>query len=193
MNVVETIQSVSVFDLLVVLVMFAFFIVGFIQGTIRRVLGILSVLFSFLLAANLRDPLGAFFARNWTQFPEQYSYLIAFGVVFALGVVAFSLIIQTFYTKVELFEKYPVIDEALGGLLGVLQGLILLGAIIVILDSFFRVPGIPHSPNELPFLRPLWETIDPSGTAALYRGSLIPAFFALFAPLLPESLKTLFP
>jgi uncharacterized membrane protein required for colicin V production len=192
-NVVETIQSVSVFDLLVVLVMFAFFIVGFIQGTIRRVLGILSVLFSFLLAANLRDPLGAFFARNWTQFPEQYSYLIAFGVVFALGVVAFSLIIQTFYTKVELFEKYPVIDEALGGLLGVLQGLILLGAIIVILDSFFRVPGIPHSPNELPFLRPLWETIDPSGTAALYRGSLIPAFFALFAPLLPESLKTLFP
>lgn len=193
MNVVETIQNTNVFDLLVVLVMFAFFVVGFIQGTIRRLLGILSILFSFLVAANLRDPLGAFFAANWHQFHEQYSYLIAFGAIFSLGVVGFSLVIQAFYKKVELFEKYPVVDEALGGVLGVLQGAILLGAIIVILDSFFRIPGIPKSPGELPFLRGLWETIDPSGTAALYRGSLIPAFFAVFAPLLPESLKTLFP
>jgi membrane protein required for colicin V production len=188
-NVAEFLRSLNVFDLLVVLVMFAFFIVGYIQGTIRRLLGIASILFSLLLASNLRDPLGSFFAANWTQFESQYSYLIAFGVVFTIAVVGFSLTIQTFYTKVELFEKYPVVDEILGGLLGIVQGMLILGSIIVILDSFFLIPGIPPRTTELPGLRELHEVIDPSGTAVLFRQSLIPAFFAVFGPLLPEAVK----
>lgn len=189
MNVAEFLRSLNVFDLVVVLVMFAFFIVGYIQGTIRRLLGIASILFSFLLAANLRDPLGGFFAANWTQFGPEYSYLVAFGVVFALAVVGFSLTIQTFYTKVELFEKYPVVDEILGGVLGILQGMIILGAIIAILDSFFLVPGIPPDSDELPFLRALFDAYNPSGTALLYRDTLLPAFFAVFGPLLPEVIR----
>jgi membrane protein required for colicin V production len=188
-NVAEFLRSLNVFDLVVVLVMFAFFIVGYIQGTIRRLLGIASILFSFLLAANLRDPLGGFFAANWTQFGAEYSYLIAFGVVFAIAVVGFSLTIQTFYTKVELFEKYPVVDEILGGVLGILQGMIILGAIIAILDSFFLVPGIPPDSDELPFLRALFDALNPSGAALLYRDTLLPAFFAVFGPLLPEVIR----
>lgn len=189
MNVAEFLRSLNVFDLVVVLVMFAFFVVGYIQGTIRRLLGIASILFSFLVAANLRDPLGDFFAANWTQFGPEYSHLIAFGVVFVTAVVGFSLTIQTLYTKVELFEKYPVVDEVLGGLLGVLQGLIILGAIIAILDSFFLVPGIAPDSDELPFLRTLHEALDGSGTALLYRDALLPAFFAIFGPLLPEWIR----
>lgn len=192
MNVGDFLRSINLFDLVVILTMFAFFVVGYIQGTIRRILGIASILFSFLLAANLRDPLGSFFAQNWHQFPTEYSYLIAFGFIFVTGVVAFSLIIQTFYKKVELFEKYPVFDEVLGGVLGVVQGLLLLGAVIVILDSFFTIPGIPSSPNELPYLRPLHEDLDTSGTAQVYRDALIPATFTITGPLLPTDLKAFF-
>lgn len=189
MNVAEFLQSLNVFDLLVVLVMFAFFIVGYIQGTIRRLLGIASILFSFLLAANLRDPLGSFFAANWTQYEREYSFMIAFGVVFGVAVLGFSLTIQTFYAKVELFEKYPVIDEVLGGLLGIVQGMVILGAVIAILDSFFLLPGVAPRASELPTLRELHQAIDPSGTAILFRQSLLPAFFAVFGPLLPEAVK----
>ena len=189
MNIAEFLRSLNIFDLVVVLALFALFVVGYIQGTIRRLLGIASILFSFLVAASLRDPLGSFFAANWTQFSSEYSYLIAFGVLFVIGVVGFSLTIQTLYTKVELFEKYPVIDEVLGGLLGVLQGIILLGATIAILDSFFLVPGIAPDPEEVPFLRTLHEALDPSGTALLYRQTLLPAFYAIFGPLLPEAIR----
>lgn len=189
MNVAEFLRSLNVFDLLVVLVMFAFFIVGYIQGTIRRLLGLASILFSFLVAANLREPLGSFFAANWTQYEREYSYMIAFGVVFVLAVLGFSLTIQTFYTKVELFEKYPIIDEVLGGLLGIVQGMVILGAIIAILDSFFLLPGIPPRSTELPALRELHQALDPSGTAILFRQSLLPALFAVFGPLLPEAIK----
>jgi membrane protein required for colicin V production len=191
-NVAEFLRSLNVFDILVVLVMFAFFIVGYIQGTIRRLLGIASIVFSFLVAANLRDPLGGFFAANWTQFPDEYSYMLAFGLVFGVAVVGFSITIQAFYTKVDLFEKYPSIDEVRGGLLGVLQGMIILGAIIVILDSFFLLPGIAPSAGEIPALRELFKTVDPSGTAVLYRDSLIPAFFAVFGLLLPDGVKAVY-
>jgi membrane protein required for colicin V production len=191
-NIAEFLRSLNVFDLVVVLVMMAFFIVGYIQGTIRRLLGIASILFSFLLAANLRDPLGGFFAANWTQFGPEYSHLIAFGVVFVAAVVGFSLTIQTFYTKLELSEKYPVVDEMLGGVLGILQGMIILGAMIAILDSFFLVPGIAPDSDELPFLRTLHEAFNPSGTALLYRETLMPAFLAVVGPLLPEAIRDLY-
>jgi len=86
-DIVTYIQSFNLFDLLVLLVFSVSFVIGFIQGTIRRLLGIASILFSFLLAANLRDPLGAFFAPHWQQFPAGYSYMIAFGLVFVTATI----------------------------------------------------------------------------------------------------------
>jgi hypothetical protein len=110
-----------------------------------------------------------------------------------VAVVGFSFTIQAFYTKVDLFEKYPAIDEVLGGLLGVVQGLIILGAVIVILDSFFLLQGIAPSDGEIPALRELFKAIDPSGTAVLYRDTLIPAFFAIVGLLLPDGVKAVYP
>jgi len=68
LNIAEFIRSFNLFDLLVILFLFGMFILGFIQGTVRRLLGLAAILFSFLLAANLREPLGNFLASNWTQF-----------------------------------------------------------------------------------------------------------------------------
>ncbi len=192
MDVAAALRSFNTFDLLVVLVMAAMFILGFIQGTIRRLLGIASILFSFFLAAQLREPLGGYLAANWRQFPPEYAVMLGFGLVFVLGVLIFSLLIQTRYTKLPLFEKYTAVDEVLGGVLGIVQGAILLGAGIVILDSFFRIPGIAVSNGELPFLRSLYHAYDGSGTAELYRFALIPTFLAFTGPLVPTAIKGFF-
>jgi membrane protein required for colicin V production len=192
-NIAEFLRSINLFDLVIVLLLFGMFILGFIQGTIRRLLGIASILFSFLLAANLQGPLGDFLARNWTQFEPQYAVMIGFGTVFVAASIAFTLVIQAFYTKVPLFEKYTFIDEILGGLLGVLQGALILGAVIVILDSFFRIPGIPQRNTELPLLRDIYNAYTNSGTAVLFRETLIPAFFAIFGFIVPDRIKILFP
>ena len=192
MNIAEFLKSINTFDLLVILLLFAMFILGFIQGTIRRLLGIASILFSFFLAAQLQGPLGDFLAANWRQFDPAYSAMIGFATVFVGASVAFALVIQAFYTKVPLFERYTIIDEVLGGLLGVLQGVLILGAVIVILDSFFRIPGIAPRDTELPLLRDIFNAYDHSGTAVLFRESLIPAFFAVFGLLVPDRIKVFF-
>lgn len=192
MNIGEFLTNINRFDLLVVLFLFGMFVLGFIQGTIRRLLGLASMLFSFLFAANVRDSLGSFLAANWNQFPDEYAVMIGFGTVFVAGTIAFTLVIQGFYHRQPLFEKQTIIDEALGGILGVVQGLVLIGFIIIILDSFFLIPTIPEDRNELILLRGFHDFYDPSGTAALFRNNLIPAFYSLFGLFIPENLKAFY-
>ena len=112
MDIVQTITSIAPFDWLVVGFAVAMFVVGFAQGVVRRLLGIVSIAFSFLLAANLRDTLGSFLATNWTQFPREYAYMIAFGILFVLASVIFALVIQSFYKRAPIFAKYPVARRA---------------------------------------------------------------------------------
>jgi uncharacterized membrane protein required for colicin V production len=191
-NIGEFITSINRFDLLVVLFLGGMFVLGFIQGTIRRFLGLASMLFSFLLAANLRDSLGNFLAGEWNQFPDEYAVMIGFGTVFVAATIAFTLVIQGFYHHQPLFEKANFVDEVIGGLLGILQGVFLIGFIIIILDSFFGITTIPESGSELPFLRGFHEFLDNSTTAEILRSRLIPGFYNVFGILIPDDLKTFY-
>ena len=116
--------------------------------------------------------------------------MIGFGTVFVAASIALTLVIQGFYKKTPLSERYLLVDEVLGGLLGVLQGVILLGAMMIILDSEFEVPGLTNR-NELVLLRSLHEAYDPSATAAIMRSTIIPAFYVVVALFIPESLRNL--
>ena len=143
----EFLGGMSTVDLLLVLFFIGFFVLGFAQGAIRRVIGIGAIMFSFLLAANLYEPLGAFLANNWSQFSRQYSYMIGFGTVFVAAVIAFALVAQGWYKPQPLFAKARWADEILGGVLGVIEAGIILGATIIILGSFFLIPGIAQDPQ----------------------------------------------
>ncbi len=189
MDLGETLGSINTVDLILVLYFMGFFVLGFAQGTIRRLLGIGSILFSFFLAANLAGPLSDFLGANWTQFPPEYSYMVGFLTVFVASAIAFALVIQGFYKPQPLFAKARFADEIIGGLLGLLQAALILGAFIVILDSFFRVPGLPVDPQELPLLRQIWTALDGTQIVELFRETLIPAFFALTGFLVPDVIE----
>jgi uncharacterized membrane protein required for colicin V production len=180
-------------DLVLILLFMGFFVLGFAQGTIRRLIGLAAILFSFFFAANLAEPLGEFLGANWTQFPKEYSYMIGFGTVFVAAALAFAIVVQGFYKPQPLFEKARFADEAIGGVLGLIQFGVILGATVIILDSFFRIPGIPEDSQELLFLRELWTALDGSQIVETFRTTLIPAFMSIFGFLIPDSLEALYP
>jgi uncharacterized membrane protein required for colicin V production len=188
-DIIGFIRGLNLFDLVIILILALAFVLGFIQGTIRRLLGLGSILFSYLVAANVREPLGKFFAANWFQFPKEYSYMIAFGAVFILASVGFSLVIQGFYRHQDLFVRAKFADEVLGGMLGIVQALVIIGAVIVILDSFFRNPALPQSSGELILVRDIFNGMDRSNTAQIFRDVLIPSFNALVGGLLPADIR----
>ena len=185
------ISGLTSFDFVFFLILFGFFVLGFAQGTIRRLLGLGALMFSFLFAANLRDPLGAFLAQNWTQFPDEYAYMIGFGTIFLASFIALSIAIQSFYKPQPLFEKARFVDEVIGGLLGMLEAVLLFTIIIIILDSFFVIPGIPESGNELRFLRDFWDWMDTAQVTAFFRESILPIFFTLFGLFVPDNIEQL--
>jgi uncharacterized membrane protein required for colicin V production len=191
-DVAEFLQSINLTDIIILLALFGGFVLGFIQGTVRRVIGILSMIFSFFLAAQLSVPLGDFFAEHWEQFPAEYSVMVGFLTVFVAAVIAFSLVIQGTYKRMPLFEKYPVVDEVLGGILGVIQGLLLLMFVVIILDQFFLLTNFPVDEDELPFLRDFWTTINNSGFGDLLHDQVIPNFVGLFQFLLPDTVVQLY-
>ena len=179
-------------DLLLVLYFLAFFVLGFAQGTIRRLIGIASILFSFLFAANLSEPLGAFLGSNWAQFSRQYAYMIGFGTVFVAASLAFALVVQGFYKPQPLFAKARFVDEIIGGLLGLVQAGLILIAVIVILGSFFLIPGIAKDPQELIGLRDLWTALESSKIVDFFQSTIIPGFFVVFDLFIPDSIQVWF-
>jgi len=185
--------GIKTIDLVIFLYMAGFFVLGFAQGTIRRLIGIGAILFSFYFAANVAEPLGNFLGANWTQFPKQYSYMVGFATVFGAAAIAFAVVVQGFYKPQTLFVKARFVDELLGGVLGVIQAAIILGAVVIILDSFFRIPGIPRSSGELPVLRDLWTALDGSQVVAVFRQNIIPTFLSITGFLVPSYLRSLYP
>ena len=189
----EFLGNIGTVDLLIVLYFIGFFVLGFAQGTIRRLLGIGSILFSWFLAANLAAPLAEFLGTNWTQFPPEYSYMVGFLTIFVAASISFALVIQGFYKPQPLFQKARFADEIIGGILGLVQAAIIFGALLIILDSFFRIPAMPENPNELPFLRTIWDAVNDTQIAAIFRDTLIPLFFVLTGFLVPDEIEAAYP
>lgn len=192
MEIGNAILGFETIDLLLVGFFGAFFVLGFAQGTIRRLIGIASILFSFLFAANLSGSLGQFLGANWTQFSPQYAQMIGFLIMFIGGAVLLAVLAQGFYKPQPLFQKARFVDEILGGILGVIQAGLILLCIVVILDTFFYASGIPSSPNELRFLRESYDALNNSQIVAFFRESIIPVFMTVFAFFVPTTVSGLY-
>ena len=189
MSLEETINSIHVFDIVVVLALFGMFVLGYVQGVIRRLIGIAAVCFAFVVAAQARDPLGSWLAYNWTQFPADYSRMIAFGLVFATIAIGLAIVTELNYKTLMLWPKTPIVEEVLGGVLGVVQGAIILLALVIIVDPYFRASGGVTEPNELPLIRGVHDGYAGSRTEAVYQSTLVPGALTLFGVLIPDTIE----
>ena len=188
MNVVEFIEGLNLFDILVAFFVSAFFVVGYIQGTLRRALGLAIALVSLLIALNLRDPLGAWLAQYWTHLPRLYVEMLAAGGSFLTVYIAGSIAVQVFYRRTALFAKASAVDEFIGGVLGAFQALLLVGTVVLILDSFYAQPRSVVAAGELGLLRDIYNFYDASQVVDVFRTSLLPLFFAIFGWIVPSDL-----
>jgi hypothetical protein len=120
--------------------------------------------------------------------------MVAFGAVFVAAAVAISLGIQITYRPAPLFEKYPVLDELVGGLLGVLEGLIILVAIFLILDPHYNLPEVKDhvGPGEFTLLRTVHDLLDDTLTAQIIRHNVVPGLFAVLGFLFPQDVRDAF-
>ena len=191
LDMVDFLKSAPIVDIVILLGFFAALIFGVMQGAIRRILGIMSIVFAFLVAANLRNPLGDYLAQNWHQFDLGYNRLLAFTITFVVGAVASSIVIQGFYKRTEINANHPIVDDVVGGLLGLLQGLLLLIMAVVIFNSSILPPPQSGDVSQLRYAQDL--IVNQSHIAGAIRDVVAPPFVHILSFLLPSDLVSLFP
>ncbi len=199
MDIIHLIQTAPLIDIIIFFGLFAGGILGLLQGAVRRAIGILSMLVAFVLAADLREPVGDYLASNWTQFTPAYDHLLAFALLFLIFMAAAAMTTQTFYRRVDIYGKRPVVDDVLGAILGVAQAFLLLMIAIVIFTSY-SIPS-NESAGGADYWRQLHQymrdaqdmVIHQSWTAGFLRDHILPAFMTLLSPLLPADIVNLFP
>ena len=187
-------DRISPFDLVILLALMAMFIIGYAQGVVRRLLGIAAILFSLIVAAQLRAPLGDYLTQQWEGIVPSYSQMVAFGAVFIAAAVTLSLGIQITYRPAPLFQRSPVLDEILGGILGVLEGFLILIAIILILDPHYNQPSVQAQvgTGEFTLLRDLHARLNESVVVDALRSNVIPALLTVFGILFPQDVRDAF-
>ena len=191
LDMADFLKSAPIVDVVILLGLLAALLLGVMQGAIRRILGIMSIVLAFLVAANLRDTLGDYLAQNWRQFDLEYNRLIAFSVAFSVGVVISSVVIQGFYKRTEIYAKHPIVDDVVGGLLGLAQGILLLIVAVVIFDSSVLPSEQSGDVSQLRYAHDL--IVNQSHIAGAIRDIVAPTFVHLFSFLLPSDLVSLFP
>ena len=191
MDIVGFLKSAPIVDIGILLGLFGCFALGVMQGAIRRILGIMSIIFAFLVAANLRGPVGDYLAQNWHQFSLGYNRLIAFTIIFVAGAVVASIVIQGFYKRTDIYAKHPIVDDTIGGLLGLAQGLLLLIVAVVILNSSILPPVLTGDVTPLRDAQDL--LVNQSHIGGWFREAVAPPFVHLWSFLLPSDLVSLFP
>ena len=185
----DFLTNIDTTDLLVVLFLMAMFVLGFIQGTVRRLLGIGSIVFSFLFASNVKEPLGDFSGANWTQFSPEYAEMIGYLTIFVAASIAFAIVIQgpTARRPCSRSTASSTRSSAASSA-SCRSGLILV--FLTSLDSFFLLP-IPSTRRRSTSCA-LWTAINDSSTGDLLHNTVIPRLLALVGLLVRESMRALY-
>jgi uncharacterized membrane protein required for colicin V production len=190
MDIVGAVKSAPVVDLGLMIGFGVFFFLGVAQGAIRRLIGIGSMLFAFVVAGNMRDPAGDFLASNWTQFDLGYNRLLAFVIIFVVVTAAATILTQGFYKRTEISAEHPIVDDMVGGLLGLLQGFLLLLFVVVILNSYALPDARSGDVTQLRDAQRL--IVDQSHISGWFRDFVAPTFLRMLGPLMPSDLVSIF-
>ncbi|HET7181131.1 MAG TPA: CvpA family protein [Candidatus Limnocylindrales bacterium] len=187
-------DRIQPFDLVIFLALLAMFIVGYAQGVVRRLLGLGAIVFSLILGALLRQTVGQYLAHEWTSIIPEYSYMVGFGAVFVASAVTLSIGIQISYRPAPLFPKYPVLDELLGGLLGVVEGFLFIVVFLLITDPYFNLQSARDHVGigEFGLLRTIHDQLDPTVVADVLRHTVIPVILLLLGFLFTQDVRDTF-
>jgi uncharacterized membrane protein required for colicin V production len=176
-------------DVIIVLLLGGAFLLGFFQGVIRSLLAIAAWFVAFVLAANLRGPVGDWLSGQWLQYTPAYNAMVAFGVVALVIFVTAVIVIQVGTRGVATFSRYPLLDDVIGGLLGIVLAVLLLAALIVVLASFYAAGPTSGGIENTEWTAGLHRTLQDSAIGRLVRDSLVPGLGAVLSVLLPEDIR----
>lgn len=179
----------NAFDVVILVVLAGTFILGFLQGVVRGVLAIGAWAVAFLLAANLREPLGGYLASQWTNFSVDYVHMLAFGIIATLIFAGLVVLIQVGTRGPKGVTSVPLIDDLIAGSLGVVLGVLIMAATAVVLGTFYGPSAPGAAPMEAEWSVRLYALLQDSAVGRTLIGLVTPVMDLAFGWLTPQVVR----
>ncbi|WP_337871879.1 CvpA family protein [Ignavibacterium sp.] len=140
-------------DLIIVIAALIGFILGFKDGFLRKLIGVVGIVTAVFLAAYFKSHLGRFIESSFGI--EYYLAEIMAGlIIFFVTILVFSILKRVIHP----FDKInSLINQIIGGVVGILQFLIFLSAVFLLLN-IFDIPEKPARKKSL-FYEPTYSII----------------------------------
>jgi membrane protein required for colicin V production len=123
-------------DILVAVSVLVFLLLGFKDGFVRKLFGILALFVGFILATELMGTVGKLII-DWFEFSPIFSYCFGFFVVLFLVIIIFSLLYKWLGSKGTVLKT---INRFFGAILGAAQGLLMASLVLLVL-KFANLPS----------------------------------------------------
>jgi len=179
-------------DAVMVVAIFAFGLGGWKAGFVRRLAGLGFFALSFVLGAWLKDPAGAVVHAFLPKIPDEYAGVVGYSIAFTLLLVGFNAFSAGVLSKVAVTGWSKATNKTLGAILGCLEAVLILSAVIVILHTY-AVADASVAGFDLGFLHDARVAIDKSTIGRLLEDTTVPLVLLLLGPLLPTDIKSIVP
>jgi membrane protein required for colicin V production len=119
-------------DIVVIIILLATLVLGLIKGLVRQVIGIAAVVAGLILAARYYHRVSGIFERAFAS--EKWASIVAFALIFVVVLLLGSLI--SYLVCKLLCGPLRFVDHLFGGVLGLVQGILICGVIVFALLAF---------------------------------------------------------
>ena len=165
---------------------------GWRSGFLRRLIGLAFMAVSFLAGAYLRAPGGAIVHGVLPKIPQPYAEMVAYSVAFPVILFGLNLLAKPILARAPSHGLSRVTDGALGAALGLVEGVLIASAAIVILHSFTAVgSGLPAGFAETGFLKDIRTAVDDSTIGGLLEHSTVPIVLLVLGPFIPKDITNI--
>lgn len=134
-------------DFIGIVVILVYAGLGWLTGTVRRVIGILIVYAALIAGTNMGQPGGAILEQYNNSIPPQDARLYGWAFFFLLLVIALEAAATAIHGRLQL--AVVAFDKAIGVLLGVLTGLVVMAALVYISAGYSRAAINQPSDNQV--------------------------------------------
>jgi uncharacterized membrane protein required for colicin V production len=180
-------------DLLLALFIAGYVVGGWRTGLLRRLAGLAFIVIGLVSGAYLRVPVGALVAGFWTDLPPEYSEMVGYAVTFGVIVTALNLVSGPILARATVGGVSQVTDRTLGAALGGVEGVLIISAAIVILDTYFGTAGPLAGIPGLGILTSVSEALDASAIGQFLEKTTVPLVLAILGPFLPKDVTSIVP
>lgn len=127
----------TIIDILILIGLLLYMILGFRDGLLKKIFGILSFWGGLIIATKLMAPIGELFT-SWFGFSNEVSFIFAFGFLFLVISVGVNFAYRKFGSSNG--ESLKISSRICGVILGACQGMLAI-SLLLIMFNLFDIPS----------------------------------------------------